>query len=1243
MKSFLSSLRKLDSSDDVLRDRQDIKVTNQITSSRSAFVSKVAGQLTTSLLISSLALLVQQGSARSNPVPTPIQPTPLLPSRNILNGGFEQPAQSGPGAGAIVPEGYGTNPPIIWQTTEDTSPFANALEIWNGVNTGPGGPLAGASSGSQYAEINAASNGSIYQDVCMIPGETVNWSVRHAARISGQTNIMQASITNPTLWTGKTPPATQLYNSGNLTTSYSQGWLLKQGSWLNPTTSSVQTRRFAFRAIQGSQNNIGLGNFVDDVSLELSPIVDFLPTVTSENINLATTTEGNTTNNYYLSLRVNGTMQSAGTVQIALTGLSASRSFTLGSVLKGSATAAGLTATKSGNTITLNIPAGIYDPNVVNNYIHIPIDFSNTVPEPNDALTFSLSNPTGGGGLITPNGISLTIPNLSIVSSACLPTTRTTVSTTLIDDDTDRSDAPVSGTAPNSTGTNSYGEATHGVVAGIRLGTAIDGDTAAIDNANASGDGSDDDGISSFPTLTAGATSYSIPAANIAATGTGTLHAWIDFNKDGLFADSEYQNVSVTNGNVSGSLNWTGITVGSSGNTFARFRFTSSTLTDNTATTTTDERAVGLASDGEVEDYQVAIAAAPLACGTIFGSYNGGIFNSLRSYNPSSGVGSQIATLSTGTTNVSVAAIAVDPLLDNNGRRRVYYMDNTNTDARLFYYDGVNNANTGITLTAPSPTINTVRSDGSTGFLFNSFNRMGFAPDGTLYILDSQKTFYRFSPNRSGIGGSISPAITITDNPNNDIGNSGRAKVGQSGGGDIAFDNSGRMYIVTYDSDSSNIPTEFRLFQIINPQSSTPTAALLGREPSTDPVAGLAFQASDNTLYMQASGGKSFGWNLATNVITPLTTVTGSADLGSCTYPDLNPTGAFTKTVNNITNPGAKLLSANDILEYTLEVTNNGNLVAGNTTLVDAIPAGTTYVPGSTTLNGIAKADISGAMPYANAASPQLINSPNEASGVLTAGTTRKATVVFRVKVNASGAKICNQSNVFYDGSLPVGIFSDDPTTTAVADDETCAGVNKAKLVLVKRITAIKRNGETVPENFTTFVDDSTSTTPTINDNHCNWPGATGSAGACTNTYTIGKTSLPDVQSGDEIEYTIYYLNGGGNPAKLARVCDRLDANLTFQTQFDSNDPAMVGKGIALAEGNTTTQYLTNIGLDDKGQLTTPTTATSCNLGARVGSNLSNDVVVVDVGTIAAPLMNSTSAGTPTTSYGYIRFKAKVK
>ena len=37
----------------------------------------------------------------------------------------------------------------------------------------------------------------------------------------------------------------------------------------------------------------------------------------------------------------------------------------------------------------------------------------------------------------------------------------------------------------------------------------------------------------------------------------------------------------------------------------------------------------------------------------------------------------------------------------------------------------------------------------------------------------------------------------------------------------------------------------------------------------------------------------------------------------------------------------------------------------------------------------------------------------------------------------------------------------------------------------------------------------------------------------------------------DAIEYTIYYLNSGNVAAKNLRVCDRLNKNLVFQTQFD--------------------------------------------------------------------------------------------
>jgi trimeric autotransporter adhesin len=392
-------------------------------------------------------------SASANPVPTPSEPNPLIPTRGILNGSFEQPViknwvgaptnssvagsdVTGSGlAGGNILEGYNSTPglPVIWQSTDrGNGPtrgnynYKDSIEVWRGVNTGNGGQPETSGAGQQHAELNGSDDAALYQDVCVLPGETVGWSLLHAVRFSDKTNKMQVSITDPVAWNdSKIPPTTQLYNSGDLSTTYADGWKSKTGTWQS-TNTSVKKLRFAFQAIQGSGNN-SVGNFIDDVRLSFSPFIDFLPT--AENVNLAITTEGNPSASnrpyYYLSLRINGELKSSGSVKINLTGLNQYRQFTLGSVLKGTAAAtAGLTATKSGAQITLNIPAGIYDPNVVSNYIHIPIDFSDTIKKPNDNLVFTLSNPTGGGSSA-----------LEIGSGNCGGAARTTVNTLLKDDD----------------------------------------------------------------------------------------------------------------------------------------------------------------------------------------------------------------------------------------------------------------------------------------------------------------------------------------------------------------------------------------------------------------------------------------------------------------------------------------------------------------------------------------------------------------------------------------------------------------------------------------------------------------------------------------------------------------------------------------------------------------------------------------------------------------------------------------
>jgi uncharacterized repeat protein (TIGR01451 family) len=210
-------------------------------------------------------------------------------------------------------------------------------------------------------------------------------------------------------------------------------------------------------------------------------------------------------------------------------------------------------------------------------------------------------------------------------------------------------------------------------------------------------------------------------------------------------------------------------------------------------------------------------------------------------------------------------------------------------------------------------------------------------------------------------------------------------------------------------------------------------------------------------------------------------------------------------------------------------------------------------------------------------------------------------------------------------------------TDAAGNTSEFSAIPSKANVLLVHRITAIKDGVTGIVTPYNTFVNDTTSTTAT-NDNNCGWPGATPVNGVCTtNTYTVGaitETALK-VKPGDEIEYSIYYLNAGENKA-TARVCDRLNPNLTFQQNFDASN---VAKGIGFKPGATGITYLTNLGTDtDKGQLSTAAVI-NCNLPNNGGT----EVVVVDVSDATTPLLGSTGAGAPTGSYGYIRFKAVVK
>ncbi len=184
----------------------------------------------------------------------------------------------------------------------------------------------------------------------------------------------------------------------------------------------------------------------------------------------------------------------------------------------------------------------------------------------------------------------------------------------------------------------SYGNARHIIptTPGIYLGgVAPDSEARSQNTVNGGIDGSgddtsgtdDEDGIVISKLLTSSSTNFSIPASDITLTNTSgssaTLHAWIDFNKNGSFEASEYASATVssgiTNGHPATGLSWTGLSGLSNGTTYARFRLTTTSLSDSGGTTF-DDRAVGEAANGEVEDYSLSIVSG--ISGTVFKDEN---------------------------------------------------------------------------------------------------------------------------------------------------------------------------------------------------------------------------------------------------------------------------------------------------------------------------------------------------------------------------------------------------------------------------------------------------------------------------------------------------------------------------------------------------------------------------------------------------------------------------------------------
>ncbi len=175
----------------------------------------------------------------------------------------------------------------------------------------------------------------------------------------------------------------------------------------------------------------------------------------------------------------------------------------------------------------------------------------------------------------------------------------------------DYGDAPDTYGTDNTSGNSSNSSdpvgANHTIVNGIHLGsTAPDAESDGQPTIAADSDGAEDDGPTiggtslQNLTLTAG----NATTIDVATTGSGKLYGWIDWDGDGTFGNNANEVIVAETTDATGTRNISvtppaGLTAGTS---YARFRYSTDDLTNQPG---------GLASDGEVEDYAVALASTP--------------------------------------------------------------------------------------------------------------------------------------------------------------------------------------------------------------------------------------------------------------------------------------------------------------------------------------------------------------------------------------------------------------------------------------------------------------------------------------------------------------------------------------------------------------------------------------------------------------------------------------------------------
>jgi uncharacterized repeat protein (TIGR01451 family) len=398
-------------------------------------------------------------------------------------------------------------------------------------------------------------------------------------------------------------------------------------------------------------------------------------------------------------------------------------------------------------------------------------------------------------------------------------------------------------------------------------------------------------------------------------------------------------------------------------------------------------------------------------------------------------------------------------------------------------------------------------------------------------------------------------------------------------------------------------------------------------------------EAAVNWSGLSLSSGQSASITLTGKVLMANGTLSNLAIVNLPSgYTDPNPGNNQSEDINTVSTapPNVDLVIQKDdnqtvatpgqAITYLIRVINKSNIAVDSIKVLDIIPPDLTNVQLYATSGEYDS--ITGSWtniflePNGDETNPN--NTPNSFVTLILEGV---------VSSTPTQAKLTNTATVEAPASLKA---LETITSNNVAIDEDSYPVTKANILLVNRITAINGDSTKNPHDNTalnTVVHNSAYP----NDDHPSWPSG----------YLVGAYNGGRIEPGDDIEYTVYFMNASGASASSVKICNRMLGEKTFL-----NDAYGTGKDVQFKLGTGSILNLTR-GADtsDRAQFYTAGTAppASCNLPALPPVTTDNGTLAIDItgtGSIVQPdlaaLPGATGQGTPTNSYGYFRFKSKI-